>query len=1072
MPRCRTLRGVEIKVLGPLAVLDAEGQIVPLKGSKERELLARLVIASGEVVSVDRLVEDLWGDEPPANPENALQARVSRLRKSLAVAGGDATVVTRPPGYALDASTDVIDARRFERLVRGSRSAADGSPATLLSEALSLFDGEPFAEFAFHDWAQPEITRLEELRLEALQEQLAAELETGGDAETIGRLERLVEDFPLRERPRELLMLALYRAGRQADALEVYRRGRERLADELGIDPSPELQRLEQAILHQEPWLEGPARPAPVADDARLRPSLPARLTSFVGRREELRQLVELAGTHRLLTVTGPGGAGKTSLALEVARQVQDDVPAGAWMVDLSPVADEALVPTTIGEHLGVDTGEASDAQRALDRIAISIGNVHTLLLLDNCEHVVETVAATVDHLLRSCHGLSVIVTSREALGVPGEVLWATPPLEVPPEDAPEDQIVGSDAVRLFVERAFEARPDFQMDRATARIVADICRRLDGVPLALELAAARVRSLPVHEIRARLDDRFALLAGGNRGAQARQRTLRATVDWSYDLLADTERLLLARLAVFVGGWSLADAEAVCAGDGIEPREVLDLLTRLVDRSLVVAVPAAGRFSMLETIRAYAWERLEAIPGSEEVIGRHAQRFLEIAEEASPRHADIGRVRALEVDRGNLHAAFDRALERGDDETALRMATALSWFWFHGPRAEGDARMEAALARSTRSAVLRGRCLQSYARIHLFGPTAASMAAARESATLLREAGDLWSAARSDALVAVEAMYGIDVPGGLALLDGAEQGLVDAGDTWGVGLVDLVRLLVSMRAGDLAVAEEAGRRAVAVFRSLDDRWALTATLAHLGDVLRLRGADDDAGAIYEEARAIATDAGLPHTVQYVLTELGNLAALRGDDRTAGELLHDALRIARKVGNERGMQAAYDGVGASARRRGDLDRALEWHERARELYDTFEVPWSSVGLTGLGFTFELMGDLDEAHAVHRAALRGAIARRDVAEICLSLEGLGCVRARRGEDEPAAQLLDAAAAWRERTGCRGGFAERTDVERAASVAQDLHPAERGGVGDRADRATSLDEAAALVLGADGVG
>ncbi|HEV3464199.1 MAG TPA: BTAD domain-containing putative transcriptional regulator, partial [Actinomycetota bacterium] len=519
---------------------------VRVPGAKERALLADLLVNAGRVVPADRLVEDLWGDQPPGNPANTLQGRVSALRRALG-RGGSGMVATRPPGYALDADPGQVDAGRFERLVAEAMAAPAGEgprAARLLEEALGLWRGPALAEFADQPWAQAEAARLEELRLAATEALVELRLAAGGHAALVGELEGLVAAHPTRERLRGQLLLALYRSGRQADALAAYTQAREVLAEELGIDPSPELQRLHHQILVQDPALEAaaPARDQP-------RHNLPERLTSLVGREGELRDVAKLVGEHRLVTVTGPGGAGKTSLAVALAERLADGYPDGVWLVELAALRDPAGLGAAVAAAVGLGqdgAGPGDQAPSSAERLAAFAADKAMLLVLDNCEHLVEACAALVRRLLEAGPRLRVLATSREVLGVPGEVVWAIPPLAVPaaPPDgegadvggagadgqgAGPEALVSFDAVRLFVERATSADPGFVLDAASGPVVAELCRRLDGLPLAIELAAARVRTLSPAEIAARLERRFQVLRSGPGATEGRYRSLGAAL---------------------------------------------------------------------------------------------------------------------------------------------------------------------------------------------------------------------------------------------------------------------------------------------------------------------------------------------------------------------------------------------------------------------------------------------------------------------------------------------------------------------------------------------------------------
>ena len=576
---------VRFGLLGTLAVWTEGGRLVAVPEAKVRALLADLLIHLGRPVPADRLIDDLWGDNLPVHPAGALQLKVSRLRQALenAEPGGGELVTFRSPGYLLRIDGDAVDEHRFAALVERAGAAEDlRDRAGLLADALALWRGPPLADFADAMFAQPAIARLEEQRLVALEEQAEVRLALGEHSLLTGELGELVAAHPLRERLRAAHMLALYRAGRQAEAVTSYGELRGRLADDLGLDPGPGLAALYQDILEQAPGLQRVQAPATLA--ARPRTNLPAMLTDVVGRTAAVTDLRALLNERRLVTLTGPGGVGKTRLALETATQAVDAFPDGVWLVELAgPALAGARTPAdAVMAVLGIRDDSSMDPS---DLLADALRTSRMLLILDNCEHLVDQAAKLTAQLLQAAPGLRILVTSREPLMLAGEVVWAVPPL------------TQSSAVQLFVLRAGASAPGFRLDEDNAQAVAGLCRRLDGIPLALELAATRVRTLGVHELLARLDDRFRLLVTGHRDAPPRQQTLWAVIDWSWELLTEPERLVLRRLAVAADGCGLHAAEAICAEDDLD---VLGLLARLVDRSLVVVadgrtapVPHAG-----------------------------------------------------------------------------------------------------------------------------------------------------------------------------------------------------------------------------------------------------------------------------------------------------------------------------------------------------------------------------------------------------------------------------------------------------------------------------------------------
>ncbi|QES39112.1 AfsR family transcriptional regulator [Streptomyces venezuelae] len=700
---------------------DGEGEPVKVPEAKVRALLADLLVHEGRPVSADRLIDDLWGDAPPGNPANALQAKVSQLRRVL----GRDRVVRRPPGYRLRldaAAGDEVDADRFRALVEEARRAPDpASRAAALGEALALWRGPAYADLADAEFVRASVDRLAEQRIAVLEERAEARLAAGDHTLLTGELADLVARHPLRERLRAVQLRALYLAGRQSEALASYEGLRRRLSAELGVDPGPELTSLHEAILRQDPSLTqrtagrgvapdvgpdvGPA--TDLSADAAVRQGgspLPTPLTALIGRDRAVADVGGLLGSARLVTLTGPGGVGKTRLALEAAARLAKS-PDDVRLVELaalrgdSTLADLAVsVSTALGLRDDAPTGVPAAAPATpLDRLTTALRDRRTLLVLDNCEQVVEEAAALADALLRAAPGLRVLATSQEPLGLTGETVFLVEPLPA------------ADAVQLFAARAAAAAPGFSLvpgsdDEAA---VAEICRRLDGIPLALELAATRVRALGVRELADRLGDRFRLLTSGQRGAPARQQTLRAMIDWSWELLTAPERIVLRRLAVHRDGCTLDAAEAVCAGDGVTRDEVLDLVTRLVDRSLVVMAPGpagtAPRYRLLESVSAYAMERLDALEDHVAVRERHLHHYLDLAERAEPRLRDDGQrvwLARLDAEAANLRAALDEATRRPSGGEAVRLATALTWWWLLRGRLTEARRALAAVSGAT------------------------------------------------------------------------------------------------------------------------------------------------------------------------------------------------------------------------------------------------------------------------------------------------------------------------------------------------------------------------------------
>ncbi|TQM09153.1 BTAD domain-containing putative transcriptional regulator [Pseudonocardia kunmingensis] len=1029
-------------VLGPLAVWTADGAPVRVPERKVRALLADLLVHEGRPVAVDRLVAHLWGAQEPRDPLNTLQTKVSQLRRTLerAEAGAGALVVRQPPGYLLRVAEGALDVHRFRALTGQARDTPDPrARARVLADALALWRGPALADVHEEPFAVAAAQRLEEERLAAEADRAEARLALG-DAELgplVAELGQLVARHPARERLRGLHMRALYRAGRHGEALAGFAELRARLVDELGLEPGPEISALQRAILAHDPALQGPAAaPAP-------RPTIAAPLTELVGRAEAISGVRERLRTARLVTLTGPGGVGKTSLAVAVAS----DTPHGdgAYLVELAGLDRQACpesewpaerwVAEAVAAALGV-----RDADRLVARIGEALAGRRVLLVLDNCEQVVEAVAALAEQLLRAAPELRILATSREPLGVAGEVLREVPPLELPsdPEGADLAAVRAASAVQLFAARAAASAPGFVLDATTAPVVAAICRRLDGLPLALELAAGRVRALGVHGVLARLDDRFALLSGGPRGAPDRQRTLRAVIDWSWGLLTPAERVVLRRLAVHPEGCDLDAAEAVCAGGGVGRGEVLDLLARLVDRSLVVSRPGPGgspRFRLLETVAAYGLERMAEVGELELVRRRHSRHYLALAEQAEPelRRADQQHwLERLDAEAANLRAALDHLVQQADGaEPALRLAQALCWYWFlRGRIGEATRSLRAALAvPGSAPAAARTQAEAWLAALRVLDgepPDAAALD--------LSDLPDPVARARAQWFLGYALTTVGDVRGG-PLTTAALATFEALGDRWGTAaaLADRVSQL------HYAGAREPAERAAALFRDLGDRWGQVQASFALGTLAELTGDYPRAAAQHRTGLRTAEELGLWAEVSYQLSWLGRIALLERRFAEADELHRRAVERAVAHGFAPGRVFGLTGLALGERRTGRLDAAeehlrevLAWHRGADAELATTLIH------AELGFVAELRGD---AEAALRRQLDGhAVARRfgDPRALALALEGLAGAVALAGAHPHAARLLGAAATAREGVGAPLPAAERGDVDRITAAAQ----------------------------------
>ncbi|MER8043770.1 BTAD domain-containing putative transcriptional regulator [Streptomyces sp. NPDC094032] len=1119
-------------VLGPLVVWDDEGAAVTVPEVKVRALLADLLAHDGDAVSVDRLVQDLWGDEPPGKPTGALQAKVSQLRR---VIGRD-RVVHQAPGYRLrlDRTAHEVDADRFRALVAEARTVRDPrGRAALLTDALDLWRGPAYADFADEEFVRGAAQRLAEQRLSVLEEQAEARLLAGDHMLLAGELAALVDRYPLRERLRAVQMRALYLAGRQSDALATYADLRDRLSEDLGVDPGPALTALHQAVLRQDPRLgdgpsavpplrrgegagaepdvaerplggeetypygrartsrsgfetsapgrvraggevsgpvvvgrpgnagAGPTRPTP-ADSEGPGPgpgnpsNLPVPLTHLIGRTEAVTQVARLLRGTRLVTLTGAGGVGKTRLAVAAASEEagggpeRAELPDGVWLVEFAGVRDgsAADLAQVVAATLGIrddapaalpGTGAgAAGAPSPVHRLAAALRDRRTLLVLDNCEHVVDAAVELAELLLRTAPGVRVLATSQEPLGLAGEAVFPVEPLGT------------DDAVRLFSERASDRDPAFPRDPAAVdpadrEAVAEICRRLDGIPLALELAATRVRALGVRELAARLGDRFRVLNSRQRGAPARQQTLRAVIDWSWELLSAPERIVLRRLAVHRDGCDLAAAEAICAGDGVTRDEVLDLVTRLVDRSLVGVVdgPAGRRYRLLESVAAYATERLHEMADLAAVRDRHLHHYLTLAERAEPHLRGAGQrtwLIRLDAEAGNLRAALDEAVRRAAQgpsaPEAVRLATALAWWWLlRGRLAEGRRSLAAALAATSGDAPELALLHGAFAL--LTGDHAEACALDGTVATAdavpdpVRRARALWLCAYG--------LFSVGDPVGSEALNTRALALFgEVGECWGTAAALGLRATLAMAGGDLVGLGRDGRRSAALFRELGDRWGELQTVSPLAALAEIKGDYAEAARRQHEGLAIARELGLEAEVSARLSGLGRLALLAHDWERGRDLHEQAHRIAAEQGYKYGEIHSEMGLALGARRSGDLDAAETHLLRIRDGYaEVSSEAGDHLLLAEFGFLAELRGDATGSAAHH---LRGWAVARSLDEpraLALSLEGLAGAALLAGPAEAAALLLGAADAARRGVGAPLPPAERGDVDRIAGAA-----------------------------------
>ena len=1037
---------LRIGLLGPLQVRDGAGNRVPIGGRQLRLLLILLALDAGRVVPAGSLAGQLWRDEPPGNPGNALQTLVSRLRGELRRAGLGQVIESHPAGYRLAVPPEAVDVTAFEALaVQGRRALAEGDAETaarVLRSALQAWRGQPLADAAGCEAAEVAAARLTDLHASVLADRIEADLALGEGASLVGELRALTSADPLAERPRALLMRAMYAAGRQAEALAVYHEARELLADRLGVDPSAQLEQVYLRILRADPSLY-PERAVVSLPDPSAAPRAGQPLTSFVGRDSEVALVLKNLGAARLVTLTGPGGVGKTRLA----REVSGHLPSPVWFVELAPVTDPAEVPYAVLEAVGLrepvlTRRGAQPGVSPLDRLTAALADRDEVLILDNCEHVIEAAAALAGRVLATCPRMRIVATSRQPLRIEGETLSPVPPLAVPPVDRSTGESCESleayGSVRLLRDRAVAVRPDFELGAANAAAVSRICRALDGMPLAIELAAVWLRTLTPAQLAERLDDRFALLTGGSRTALPRHRTLRAVVDWSWNLLAPAEQVLARRLAVFPAGATLAMAEQVCADDLLSSAAVLPALSGLVDQSIVGVGPASDgpdgdlmtgpRYRMLETVRAYALERLGEAGEQDQIRDAFAARYLDLAETADPRlrSADQGRwLRELAAEQDNLHAALRLAITRRDADTALRFVRALGWYWqLRGQPGDPQALARDVLElqpheRSPRIAEARIVCALTAAGIayEIAAVQPVLVSAVAEYAELTG------GAAPSNPVAAMgEPMLALadrDPERAFAVI----ERYMTSTDPWIRAAAPLLRGSFGRMLGHIDWAESGCRESLAAFRALGESWGAASVLIQMCELAQLRGDYPAALAAIEEAGSYGRKLGAWGDLTYID---GMQAAIRfrmGDLERARADLERAERAAsERSASFNDMRAWLALVRAELHcREGNLAAAARSCERVLAWLDEQSSPW---------------WDGMRAHLRARAALV-VLAEGDEAR-CRSLLAAALAAAAAWVERPAlATVMDAIAVFVLQGSAGPGGTDAPDQERAALAA-----------------------------------
>ena len=1167
---------MRVAILGPLEVHTADGAL-EIPGRRLRALLIRLALAPGRVVSADRLIDDLWQDEPPAAAHNALQALVSRLRAVV----GRTTIESGGGGYRLNIPPDCVDLVLFEQRVRAGRAAREAGDAVAAAkqlraalglwrgDALSDVEGTPFAEVEAAGLAEQRVAAVEDLVDAVLAQPAATGVAAAEAAGLLPELEQLRAAFPLREKLHARYMRVLYALGRQAEALAAYEQLRTTLADRLGVDPSPELSTLHLAMLRQAPELPSLAQhpaphapPTPIPSPSIMLPAppaipshpgsppaslprqgnLPAQLTSFIGRETELELVAELLQGARLVTLIGPGGAGKTRLAQECGARLGEVAADGVWIAPLAAVADGANVAQAVLAALGGENTvsfaelalERAEALTPQERLHALLADRRMILILDNCEHVLDAVAELVDQLLSAAPRVRILATSREPLALTGETLCPVASLALPPDPSEQQVPRPSDAAamaataaaespitrsadaapterlaprpfhgawaepsaarpshaasaespadrafyaapivpsppavesvleypsaQLFVERARAVRPGFQLTPANVTPVIRICRALDGIPLAIELAAARLRSLSAQQVADRLDDRFRLLSSGSRTALPRHQTLRAIVDWSWELLSPAERTVLARLAVFAGGATPDAAIHVCshaaspasptssapdAGSAVASSvasvasdEVIDIIASLVDKSLVVAQEdevGEVRYRLLETVRAYSADRLEESGERTGVRAAHAEHFVTLAERAEPelRAADqIHWITRLSLERDNFNAALRHCVATGDFGLALRLYQGLLWFWMmrnHGKEAAQWAEEVSELI------------VQSGVEVPAeLGEAYLLCVGVRKAMTAMREhvgnieaiSNALISAVPEDAYTARHPLLALIRPVAGVLIsrggDGASarrelDALADHPEPWVRAARYSFTALLELHYAEAAVAEDLLLTGYAKFRELGERQGLLFTLVVLTEFALAKGEFRVAVSRAEEAYGYATDGLNPDSGSMLLIKLGQTRACAGEIEYGRRLMEQGTRTAEHCGETGDAAVGHAELAALAFKMDDTAEARRQLALATSLIAAFPdrpdmALASSVTLARRGYLAALEGEFDVARDCYTQAVdvvRFGPFLSFMSGLDEVLRGLAAVAGLQGDHVRAAELLGSARA-----------------------------------------------------------
>jgi predicted ATPase/DNA-binding SARP family transcriptional activator len=960
--------------------LVRNAKIIQLPTHKDESLLAYLAL-DPKAHPREKLACLFWGDCSDTLSHTSLRTALAVLRKHL---GTDAIIANRATVQINLAHFCMIDALEFAKALDLHNAHSRQAEIEKIESAISLYQGDLLAGF-YDDWIDIERERYRSMFIDALLLMTQKMRARSEYKRAVEYASRVLQTDPANEAAHQHLMCCYLAMGKRLEALRQFKQCKQVLRDELGVEPSRDTIVLFETIRR--------ANDMSQSYQAMLT-NLPTPVTSFVGREQELAQVKQLFSTTRLVTLTGAGGIGKTRLAKQVAFELVNEFRDGAWFVELTELKDSALVPRAVAKTMGVR--EVSD--ESIDQILIrALATRHALMVLDNCEHLVETCAQLCERLLSACPTLTILATSREILGINGETVWRVPPLKMPEVASNFNQVnllMQFDAVRLFVERAMVASPSFELSEQNASEVMQICQRLDGIPLALELAAARTKTMSLEHIANNLDDRFRLLTGGSRTAMPRYQTLRATIDWSYGMLTEDERMLFRGLSVFWGGWTLEAAEQVCSGLWLTNRptsqrvpSVLDLLTRLVDKSLVLMDELEGepRFRFLETIRQYARDKLLAVDESTLVHNGHRDWFLEFATQVEPRLRSAGQLywlNRLESEVENFRAALEWSLGHTenveDAEKGLHLVGVLSQFWvMHGYFREGRNWIEQAIKSAERAQIKNKRC---YARVYSGVGVLAWL--------------------QGDLKVAAEYAQ--------ACLDLASE----FQDRWLMGIaLHVLGEYARNYEHDFGRAHALASEGLTLARKLGDSWLVALMLFDMGINTLLMCDSQLATNLLEEASNLCREIGDVWLGAAIVDQLGEQAFLQADFDRAAELYDEGLRLRRELRDKSGVIGSLNNLGKVARAQGDYDRARSFFDAGLTM--SMELGQNeSVAILqyNLAYVAKHQSNVAQAQTYFQSSIRLFKNLGDIEGVGDCLAGLASVAVENADYKRAARLLGA--------------------------------------------------------------